>query len=139
MARTNRARPGCSRRACWARESVREPPYAASRTCFESRRSESSPDAQPKKSSAEEFFRLVEEVGVERSHRADGFRQENANDLGAAQGDHPAELLAKRQARRVNAQTRAQHAVVGAGRAAALQVTERDDARLDAGPLFDQV
>src|SRR5580692_7439270 len=124
-----RVRPERSRKACWARESEPEPCSAASGTSFAGRRSEPPTDAQRHNSSAEEFFCLVEEVGVERPHRSDRLGQGYADDLGTAQRDHPAEFLAERQAGRMNAQASAEHAVVGAGSAAALQVAECDDAR----------
>ncbi len=48
-------------------------------------------------------------------------------------------LRCERQAGRVNAQPRAEHPIVRVGVSAALQMAERNDARFDSRPLFDQI
>ncbi len=63
----------------------------------------------------------------------------DGGDVVAFEGGHLAEFAFEDQLGSFDAETGGQHAVIGAGRPAALQVAERDAPSLDFGPLLDEV
>ena len=90
-------------------------------------------------SAAKERRGLVVVGQVEGLGRGDGFAEDGFDDLGAGEGDHRAEAALEHQVAGGQAQPGGQHAVVGAGGAAALEVAEDDAAGLEAGLGLDGV
>jgi hypothetical protein len=67
----------------------------------------------------------------------DGLEQRNRNDFVGAQGGHASEFAAMHHVDGAQAIARGQNAIEGAGRAAALNVSEDDGAGFIAGTFFD--
>ena len=85
----------------------------------------------------EDTFRHVDHFLVDGAVLGDGIAQGHRNDLVAAQRRHPAELAVVHHVDGSQAVAGGQHAVEGAGRAAALDVPQHYGAGLKAGAAFD--
>src|ERR1700733_14300879 len=83
--------------------------------------------------------RGVQNLLIDRAVLSNGFGERNGNNLVSAQRRHLSEFTAVHHVDGAQAVTRSQHAVVGGGRSAALNMSEDYRARLEAGTLFDLI
>src|SRR5664279_2623054 len=81
--------------------------------------------------------RHVDQRGIDQPVLIDRFGERNRDNVVAAQGNHAAKLAAMHHVDGSNAVTRSQHAIEGAGRSPALDVSEYDVAGLEAGAALD--
>src|SRR5699024_8425353 len=87
--------------------------------------------------SAEQRLRFGELLGVDELELAGGLSQGHAHDIGAAKGDHRAEVRTGNRVQSMQAEARGQPAVESRRGAAALQVSQHNHPSLPSGPLLD--
>ena len=96
------------------------------------------PGRRPRRLAEEDCRGLVEAL-VEQLRLGQRLVERDAHDLGAPQRDHLAEVAVADRVDRGHAEARAEHAVIGDRRAAALHVAEDRHARLVPGALLDRL